>query len=279
MSDRGNQIGRALGNAARGVAIGAANVVPGVSGGTIAVVTGIYDELIGAIGEVLSSRWRLSLAYLLPVLAGIFTGIGLFAAVIEWALLNAAEQTAFFFVGLIAGSVPFLWRVVRQEPIRPLHIGLFIVALAVLIVQAVVGDPPRSAPITAVTPLTVWALLAAGAIATGTMIIPGVSGSFVLLLIGMYSTFLNAVRTFNVPVLLILIVGAAAGLWGVARVMNRLLQRHRSASYWVILGLVVGSIVGIWPQMTVGPVLALDAVALATGAALAVVFGKGGSGT
>lgn len=259
---------------AKGTAIGAANTVPGVSGGTIAVVTGIYDRLVEAIGDFFSPRWRSHLLIVAPVLIGALIGIAAFAWVIELGLEHAPEQTFFVFVGLIAGSIPFVAAQVREHPIRPHHIALFVVALGILIGQALLGNPPMSEAITEVDLTTVAPLLMAGAVATATMIIPGVSGSFVLLVIGMYATFLQAVRSGNVPVLAVLIVGAAVGLVAASKVMSLLLHRYHAATYWVILGLVTGSIVGIWPAIASWQSALADAVAVAVGALLAVTLGK-----
>ncbi|MFW5695180.1 MAG: DUF368 domain-containing protein [Alkalispirochaeta sp.] len=259
---------------AKGTAIGAANTVPGVSGGTIAVVTGIYDRLVAAIGDLFSPRWRHHVAIVAPVLIGALLGIAAFAWVIELGLERAPEQTYFVFVGLIAGSIPFVARQVLAQPVRPHHLVLGLAACAVLVVQAMVGNPPMSEAITVVDVTTVIPLLVAGAVATATMIIPGISGSFVLLIIGMYATFLQAVRTANVPVLAILIVGAAVGLVGASKIMSILLERFHAATYWVILGLVTGSIVGIWPAVASWQSALADVVALAAGAGLAVTLGK-----
>ncbi len=259
---------------AKGTAIGAANTVPGVSGGTIAVVTGIYDRLVEAIGDFFSPRWRQHVLIVAPVLIGAVIGIAAFAWVIELGLERAPEQTFFVFVGLIAGSIPFVAQQVREHPVRPHHIVLFLAALAILVVQAIIGSPPMSEAITVVDLTTVVPLLLAGAVATATMIIPGVSGSFVLLIIGMYATFLQAVRTANVPVLAVLIVGAAVGLVGASKVMSLLLHRFHAATYWVILGLVTGSIVGIWPSIASWQSALADMAAVAIGGALAVTLGK-----
>lgn len=270
----GKRIAGAAGLLARGIAIGAANTVPGVSGGTIAVVTGIYDRLVGAIGDVLSRRWRQHLGVLVPVLGGVLLGIAGFAWVIEWGLANAAEQTFFVFLGLIAGSLPLIVHEVRRQPLRWYHPLLAAAAFGLLVLQAVVGEPPLSSAITELSMTTLLPLLGAGMVATATMIIPGVSGSFVLLIIGMYATFIQAVRSGNIPVLLVLVAGAAVGLVAAARLMSALLGRARGATYWVILGLVAGSMVGIWPGVSSWQAGLANLAAAAVGAGLALVLGK-----
>lgn len=270
-------VGTFLGDAAKGAAIGAANTVPGVSGGTIAVVTGIYDRLVHAIGDFLSPRWKSHALFLTPIVIGVFLGIAGFAWVIDVGLNRFPEQTFFFFVGLIAGSVPFVYGQVRDDKPRITDIILALVAFGFLVFQGIYGEPPLSDAITVVQSSTIVPLLVAGVLATGTMIIPGVSGSFVLLVIGMYSTFLQAVRTANIPVLGVLIIGAIVGLIAVSKVMSILLDRFRRGTYWFILGLVVGSIVGIWPGITSVVSGLVDLVAAAVGAGLALLLGKGDS--
>ncbi len=268
------QLIRALFNGAKGAAIGAANTVPGVSGGTIAVITGIYDDLIAAVGRLFSREWRRHLSFLLPVLAGIVVGAVLFAGFIEFGLERYPEQTAFLFIGLILGSVPVVSAQVRGERARPVHIVAALAASALLVAQALMGEPGFREPIGAVSGATVAPLLMAGVIAAATMVVPGVSGGFVLVLSGMYTTVLQAVTTRNVPMLLVLAVGAAIGIILVARLMDMLLRRARTITYWIILGLVVGSVAGVWPGVASVRSAAFDVLAVAVGAAAALLLGK-----
>ncbi len=257
-----------------GIAIGAANTVPGVSGGTIAVVTGIYDRLVEAIGDFFSRRWLRHLAFLAPVLAGIVLGIGVFAWFIELGLTHAPEQTAFAFFGLIAGSIPYIYHQVADHRPRLSHIVVALIAAAFLVIQGLARPEPLGTAIDTVTAQTIAPLVGAGAIAAATMIIPGVSGSFVLVVIGMYATFLQAVRTGNGPVLGLLTVGAIVGIVLVSKMMSFLLGRYHAITYWAILGLVAGSLVGVWPGIS-SPLTALtDLLAAALGAAAALLVGR-----
>lgn len=269
------QVRGAIANAFKGAAIGAANTVPGVSGGTIAVVTGIYDRLVHAIGDFLSPRWRTHLLFLLPVVLGVGIGIAGFAWLIDLGLTRFPEQTFFFFIGLIAGSIPFVYGQARAETPRVSDLVFAAIAFGLLVVQALYGEPPLSDAIVVIEARTIVPLLVAGVVATGTMIIPGVSGSFVLLLIGMYSTFLQAVRHGNLPVLGVLAIGAVIGLIAVSKVMSFLLDRFRRTTYWIILGLVLGSIIGIWPGVTSVATGAFDLVATVIGGGLALLLGTG----
>ena len=116
-------------NALKGSLIGAANTIPGVSGGTIAVVTRIYDELIGAISGFFKTGWKRNTLFLLPVIAGVAIGIILFAQVVDYFLANHPMQTAFFFMGLILGSMPFLTKITLREAFKPIYLIPFVISL------------------------------------------------------------------------------------------------------------------------------------------------------
>lgn len=239
-------------NALKGSLIGAANTIPGVSGGTIAVITRLYDELIASISGFFRTGWKKNTAFLLPVIVGVGLGIVLFARIVDFFLVTYPAQTALFFMGLILGSVPFLTRITLRERFRWWFIVPFLVSLGVLVAMAVAGRPPATEPITSVTVGNAFLIFAAGVISSATMIIPGVSGSFVLLLIGMYSTFINAASTLNVGVLAVLAPGFIVGIVAVSKLINFLLARFHGVTYWAIIGLVLGSVPVIWAQGEVG---------------------------
>ncbi|MFP4330238.1 MAG: DUF368 domain-containing protein [Spirochaetaceae bacterium] len=257
----------------KGIGIGAANTVPGVSGGTIAAITGIYDRLIHAISTFLSD-WKGNLLVLLPILLGVLTGIATFASVVDYFLATYPQATAFFFIGLILGSVPFLLRQLSGHPFHLPQGIAFTIAAAVVIIMGVSGRPPITAPITALTLATGVSVFFAGVISAATMIIPGVSGSFVLLLIGMYSTFISAVRTGNLPLLAVLAVGSVVGIVAVSRLLDVLFRRFFATTYWAIVGLVAGSVAGIWPGFASAEPLWLSPAGLALGLALALSLGS-----
>lgn len=256
-----------------GAAIGAANTVPGVSGGTIAVITGVYDRLITALRGVISRQWRRHAAALAPIAVGLIVGVVAFAQLIEWALSNAPEPTALFFVGLIVGSLPVLTRQVSGARPRAIDLLLFAAMLGVLVYMGLASPSTFAPPIVSVTWQNWWLLCATGAVAAATMIIPGISGSFVLVLLGMYSTLIFAVSDVNLPVLALAGAGAAFGLVLVVRVIEYLLRNFHRATYWAILGLVAGSVVGLWPRTMSQPLWANAAAGLA-GLALALLTGR-----
>jgi putative membrane protein len=267
-----NSILRPLVNALKGSLIGVANTIPGVSGGTIAVITGLYDQLIASVSGFFKTGWKKNLAFLLPVVVGIAVGIALFARAVDYFMANFPDQTAFFFMGLILGSIPFLIRVTLRERFRPVYIIPFLVAFGLLVYMGIAGRPPMSEPITTLTLTGAILIFLTGVISSATMIIPGVSGSFVMLLIGMYATFIRAVRDLNLPVLAVLVPGFVVGIVAVSKLINYLLARYHAVTYWAIIGLVLGSVVAIWPKTGEGVWVVPDsAVTISTGVGALVV--------
>ena len=232
----------------KGALVGVANTVPGVSGGTIAVVTGIYDEMMESISHFIKS-WK----FLAVLIAGAGAGILIFAHLIEFLFENYPAQTLYSFVGLILGGVPFLWK--KAELGKKIHITwiiAFLIAFILVVLMGLSAEPGESEPIRTLSFSTGLMIFLAGAAGAAAMIIPGVSGSFLLLLMGMYTTFIAAVNDMNLPVLAIAGLGMAAGILGVARIMSFCLKRFPHITYSVIFGLVFGSIVALWPGVTGG---------------------------
>jgi len=236
---------------ARGLAMGAADIVPGVSGGTIALITGIYERLLGAIvavdGEALSmalaGRWsaawhRIDGGFLSILLLGILTAIFSLASGIHWLLQHYPQPLWSFFSGLILVSAVLL---IREELTLNSADRLAVFTLGVSIAVCAALMPPVSflegLP----------GLFIAGAIAICAMILPGISGSFLLVLMGMYEQVLSAIKTLQVTELLVLAAGCVAGLLLFARLLQHCLQRYRALAMAFLSGVLMGSLVAVWP--------------------------------
>ncbi len=254
--------------AARGYAMGAADVVPGVSGGTMAFILGIYDELLNAIHAVdgaflrrlLTLRWREALAhfpwrFLLALGLGIGLAIVTLAQGIDWALHNHPSLVWAFFFGLVLASV---WvvrkRIQRWTPVILAFSGLAAVAAFIL-----VGLTPAE------TPNAPWFLFISGAVAICAMILPGISGAFILVLLGKYQYVLNAVVQRDLVTLAIVAAGCVVGLLSFARALRWLLRRYHDATVAVLVGFMFGSLRKVWPwksaaagQAGVDPALAQE---------------------
>jgi putative membrane protein len=240
-------------NLLRGFLMGSADVVPGVSGGTIALVLGIYKRLVHAIrtgasalgslvrgrfGEALQRARTVEWNFLVPLLAGIGIAIVSLAALIEHFLEEEPTNTAAVFFGLVAGSILVAWRLVGRW-----DNGRAGTAVAVAVI-AFAGLGLRSEEIT--DPSTIL-FFAAGAIAIIAMILPGISGSFILLMLGMYEAVLGAVNDRDLLVLGVFAIGAIIGLAAFSTLLDRMLRDHHDTVMAGLIGLMAGSLRVLWP--------------------------------
>lgn len=233
----------------KGLAMGAADVVPGVSGGTIAFISGIYGRLLGALARMpegillllrgqLREAWALVDAnFLLVLLAGILTSILSLARVITWLLEHQAIPLWSFFFGLILISCWLVGRSLQRWNLATA------VAFAVGTFCAWY--------ITVAAPLSwgqdYFSLFLAGSIAICAMILPGVSGSFLLLMMGLYHFVLDAVKGLELDIILVFALGCLFGLLGFARILRAALNRFRDVTLALLTGFMLGSLNKVWP--------------------------------
>lgn len=234
----------------KGLAMGAADVVPGVSGGTIAFITGIYDTLLESIRLVnpsLIGLWRregfkaafnhINGLFLIALFGGILTSIATLAKLISWLLATHPIPIWSFFFGLILVSVYHMLRQIEHK--RP-SLLLFALAGVAFAYSITVLNPLEIEP----TSLNV---LMAGAIAICAMILPGISGSFILLLIGMYAPVLGAVKAVQIDILALFLGGCVIGLLTFSHLLSWLLKRFRDFTLTFLTGLMLGTLPKIWP--------------------------------
>ena len=237
---------------AQGALMGAANIVPGVSGGTIALMFGIYERLIGAIRDgaralarfargdirggidrLRSVEWDL----LLPLAGGALITVVVLAGFLESGLEDHPEAMAGLFLGLVAASIVVSWRLPDWDGPR-----LALMAAVGVALFAALGW--QTGPVADPSPL---ALFGAGAVAICAMILPGLSGSFLLLMFGMYEAILTVIDDRMIGDAIIFGVGALLGLALFASLLTRLLERHRDTMLAALIGLMVGSLRVLWP--------------------------------
>lgn len=239
----------------RGVLIGIAEIIPGVSGGTIALIVGVYQSLISAAAHVVRGltlvfssgrrraipeelskvQWRV----VVPVLAGMFAGIFVGAALIEPVIATNPVETRAVFAGLILAS---LW-----VPIRMVAPDWSAALLGLAVVAASVSFVLTGLPVVAGGSASLWLVAPAAAIAVCALVLPGVSGSFLLVTLGMYEPTLEAVNALDFGYLGIFLLGAIVGLGLFVRVLQWLLEHRRVITLVVMTGLMAGSLRALWP--------------------------------
>lgn len=234
----------------KGMAMGAADVVPGVSGGTIAFITGIYERLINSIGSVgpqtlkilfqqgIGAAWRsVDGTFLLTLLLGILTSVVSLAKIIGTLLEQQPELLWSFFFGLILVSTVHIARRIHSWSAAKWISFLLGALFAFGLTELAPAQIPQ-------TPLTVFL---AGAVAICAMVLPGISGSFILLLMGMYSHIINAIKGVELSVIAIFAVGCGCGLLGFTRFLSWLLRRYHDLTLAILTGFMLGSLNKVWP--------------------------------
>jgi putative membrane protein len=234
----------------KGMAMGAADVVPGVSGGTIAFITGIYDTLLESIRRINPSVlgiWKrdgfkgafqhINGFFLIALFGGVLTSIATLAKLISWLLVAHPIPLWSFFFGLILVSVFHMLKQIEQRSLSRLIFLLLGVGFAYSIT---VLNPLQLEP-------TSINVLLAGGIAICAMILPGISGSFILLLVGMYTPVLGAVKSFDIGILALFLSGCVIGLLTFSHVLSWLLKRFRDLTLVFLTGLMIGTLPKIWP--------------------------------
>lgn len=234
----------------KGMAMGAADVVPGVSGGTIALIAGIYEELIFSIKSInlkalkllyagkLAAFWKtINGNFLLSVLLGIVISIFSLSKGLTFLLHHYPILVWSFFFGLIIASAIYV-----AQTIKTWNVGAVVAGIAGIVIAYF---------ITVISPTeanTSWIyIFFSGVIAICAMILPGISGSFILVLLGMYQFILGAVVDLNIPVLLVFVAGAAIGIIGFSNVLSWLLKKYHTLTIALLAGFMVGSLNKIWP--------------------------------
>lgn len=237
--------------ALKGFAMGAANVIPGVSGGTIALLTGIFNELIEALNAILSvSSWKLLLkgkvkefwehihgTFLLWLAVGVLVSVFSLAKLMEYVLAYHPIQTWAFFFGLIVVSGVYMLYDIKGWKVADgvwLVFGIFLGALICMLSPTKTTDAS-------------WFILICGAIAICTMILPGISGSFILVLLGKYEYIMSAISELNWPVLIMFGVGCVLGLAAFSKFLHWLIARYERPTLITLIGFTLGSLVKVWP--------------------------------
>ena len=275
----------------RGCAIGIANIIPGVSGGTLAVSMGIYDKIINSVTG-LFRHFKKSVVTLLPYGIGMVLGLLGLSFIIEFLFARYPLPTILLFIGLIFGGVPALWTRIKGKKIGIPGILLFLIFFVLLTLLPVIAGEERTDLTLTVDVLTLIKLFFVGIIASATMVIPGVSGSMILMSLGYYApilssitNFVRAVLDFNISAALaecaLLVpfgIGVLVGIFAIAKLIEFLLARFETYTYCAVLGLVAASPISIFTAFQIPApsalILVVSPIALAAGFAAAYFLGK-----
>lgn len=238
----------------RGLFIGIANIIPGVSGGTMAVSMGVYDKIIGAVTN-LRKDFKNSVKTLLPYVIGAIVGIICFSYLLKFLLAEYEFPTLALFIGLILGGLPPIIKKVENEKFKITHFISFILLLLTIIIPAIYAGSLGIGPMTEISLFSTIILLVLGIVAAGAMVIPGVSGSMILMMLGYYEYINNSINGFvtsmlhldfagmmtSVWILLPFGIGVLIGIFLMAKIIEFLLKKYPNATMWGIIGLIVAS--------------------------------------
>ncbi|UII75256.1 DUF368 domain-containing protein [Flagellimonas sp. HMM57] len=234
----------------KGMAMGAADVVPGVSGGTIAFISGIYEELISSINNInlslfktlqkegVKAFWdKANGNFLLALFLGIFISVVSLAKFLSWLLENKPILLWSFFFGLVFASIFFVGKEIAKWNFGTISIFLIGAALAFVITELPPNENVNSLPY----------LFLSGALAVCAMILPGISGAFILVLLGSYKTILDAVHEKDIKIVITVGLGAIFGLLSFARILKWMFNHYKNITLALLTGFILGSLNKIWP--------------------------------
>lgn len=238
--------------------IGIANIIPGVSGGTMAVAMGIYDKLIHALTHI-KSEFKKSMKLLVPVIIGAGIALVALSFVITTALEKYPIPTNLLFIGLIVGGLPAVCRKVKGNPLKPQHVIAALAFFALVVGMALFGGGKGADADLSFGFVNVLILFGCGIIAAATMVIPGVSGSMILMLLGYYEPVVAAIKDFmtalahldmdgvvsGLGILVPFGLGALFGIVVIAKLIEWIFRKYSLVAFWAIIGLIVASPVAI----------------------------------
>ncbi|WP_123871937.1 DUF368 domain-containing protein [Staphylococcus aureus] len=244
-------------NILKGFAMGTSDLVPGVSGGTIALLLGIYNQFIASISGIFSRRFWPSFTFLIPLIIGMLLAMGSLSNLFNYLLSQHHIPTMFFFGGLIIGILPYLLKISNYKTsFTTKHYMMVIAGIAILIVITLMnnGDKHAGETLTLSTGLIIKYFIA-GMCASSAMLLPGISGSFMLLVFGVYGTVMLAISEVvklnftGLPILLAVGFGVLAGFIISSKIIQYFLTHHKLMTFALIIGFVVGSLFAVFPGL------------------------------
>ena len=250
----------------KGFVLGIANIIPGVSGGTLAITLGIYEKLIDIISN-LRMRIKDNIKFIILLIIGVAIGLVLFSNIISICLARFPFITIMFFIGIILGGTPVLFEKIRKHKTVS-SIIIFVITFSIVMLLTLLSNSERIITLDSLNILKVIGLFFAGFVAAASMLLPGISGSFVLMLIGYYRPIIDSIKDLthfnnllhNIIILGIAGVGVLCGLILSAKLINWLLKKYEIPTYFGIIGFVIASVISIFVTALSNIILPLDIV-------------------
>ena len=236
----------------KGMVFGIANIIPGVSGGTIALTLGIYEDLIKALSNILKS-FKKSMSLLIPFGLGTAISIVVFSKIINYTLTKFPTMTILFFIGLIIGGLPLITEKVKGKKVKVRYIVLMLLTFAFILGISFLNENGNNVVLSS-NPITYILLFLVGVVAAATMVIPGISGSFVLMLLGYYKPIINTIDELtsfnnvfqNILILIPFGLGVVIGIITIAKLLEYLFKKYKTETYYAIIGFIVASIITLF---------------------------------
>jgi putative membrane protein len=238
----------------KGIFMGIADAIPGVSGGTIALLLGIYEELINTISNIkislfkiltkdgLSVFWKKgNLGFLFPLLIGIIASLIVFVNIAQYFLDSFPLLVWSFFTGLIIATSYVIFKKIENFKLKE-FILVIIASISIILFSKISNNEGLSS-----TDFSIIYIFVCGLLASSAMILPGISGSLVLVILGVYEYMIESLINYNFYIISTFVIGAIIGLLLLSKILNKLFLRHKDSTFSIMLGLVIGSVVNIWP--------------------------------
>lgn len=264
-------------NIFKGTAMGMVETVPGVSSSTIAMLLGIYGQLITAINYLTTKRWKQGVMFLIPVGIGMGIGFIISIRIVKFFLDYYTMQTHYFFIGLIVGMLPFLWRegYMNGDEFSYKIRHYIIMILSFIFITALNLAPEKGLLVSGLSIFDYIYLFASGWLASIALVLPGISGTLILLIIGAYHTAITAVIELNIPIIVTIALGIVVGILLTSKFVKYMLERHLKLTYSFMIGLIAGSITVLYPGISqhLGQMI-VSIVALVIGFLFAFLIGN-----
>ncbi len=258
-----------------GILMGVANVIPGLSGGTLLLLTGIYPRFIEVFGSfspktIRDYRWKENIIFIMIIAIGALLSIFATSKIMSWLLESYNVPVYLLLIGLIIGSIDIITKKIdfKSNSSRYAFVSGIILIVLIIILSRFFGNPSTSAE-----DQGIFLLISAGALASATMVLPGVSGSMLLLLLGLYKPVVDSVSSLKIMNILFIGIGAIVGILFASRLIKSLLDKHSSATYAFLFGLIMASLVDLFPLSIFNTfnVFIIGIIALIFG----IILGKG----